>query len=74
MGNVIAAAPPVPPPLPTALVVEERTLRNPGTVEDLHKKTKGIFEALQLYIKEIYFRKNIPIDVFQSILMEPRLW
>lgn len=34
--------PPPPPPPPAALVVaEERTLENPGTVEDLHKKTKG---------------------------------
>ena len=42
MGNVIAAAPPGPPPLPPALVVEEKPLENPGTVEDLHKKTKGL--------------------------------
>ncbi len=45
MGNVIAAGPPPPPPLPPALVAEERSLENPGTVEDLHKKTKGNFEA-----------------------------
>lgn len=42
MGNVLASSPPAPPPLPPALVVEERHLENPGTVEDLHKKTKGM--------------------------------
>ncbi len=41
MGNVLASGPPVPPPLPPALVVDEHPLENPGTVEDLHKKTKG---------------------------------
>ncbi|KAI9551858.1 hypothetical protein GHT06_022194 [Daphnia sinensis] len=43
MGNVLASSPPAPPPLPPALVVEERHLENPGTVEDLHKKTKDVF-------------------------------
>lgn len=44
MGNVIAAGPPPPPPPPPAAVavVEEKHLENPGTVEDLHKKTKGV--------------------------------
>lgn len=39
----MASGPPPPPPPPPAplVVAEERTLENPGTVEDLHKKTKG---------------------------------
>jgi hypothetical protein len=45
MGNVLASGPPPPPPpLPPKIIVdvEEKPLENPGTVEDLHKKTKGI--------------------------------
>ena len=48
MGNVMAAgAPPPPPPPPPAaptsvgLLLDSPPLENPGTVEDLHKKTKG---------------------------------
>ena len=47
MGNVMASGPPPPPPPPAAaLIVEDRLLENPGTVEDLHKKTKGISAPL----------------------------
>lgn len=42
MGNVLASGPPPPPPAPPALVPDQKPLENPGTVEDLHKKTKGI--------------------------------
>lgn len=46
MGNVMAASPPpTPPPPPPYVLVpapsEEQSLGNPGTVEDLHKRTKG---------------------------------
>lgn len=42
MGNVLAAGPPPPPPAPPAIVSDVKPLENPGTVEDLHKKTKGL--------------------------------
>ena len=48
MGNVMASGPsppPPPPPQPSTPLVpptDVPTLENPGTVEDLHKKTKGL--------------------------------
>lgn len=43
MGNVMAAGPPPPPPPPPSIIVnmDDKPLENPGTVEELHKKTKG---------------------------------
>lgn len=60
MGNVMAAtpvagptSPVVPPPVfvddKTKVAKEERpTMKNPGTVEDLHKKCKGTMSAFVL--------------------------
>lgn len=45
MGNVLASGPPPPPPAPPAIVPEQKPLENPGTVEDLHKKTKDVFPS-----------------------------
>ena len=43
MGNVMASGPPPPPPPPTLIVnIDDKPLENPGTVEDLHKRCKGI--------------------------------
>ena len=42
MGNVIAAAPPVPPPLPTALLVKEKPLDNPGTVQQYEDRRRQL--------------------------------
>jgi len=45
MGNVMASSlpPPPPPPPPAQTSSAEESLGNPGTVEDLHKKTKDVF-------------------------------
>ena len=48
MGNVMASGPPPPPPpLPPTIVspVDEKPLENPGTVEELHRKTKGCYDS-----------------------------
>ena len=47
MGNVMASGPPPPPPPPPAPLVAavEKPLENPGTVEELHKRTKGFFSS-----------------------------
>ena len=54
MGNVMAASPPPPPPPPPHVLVpapsEEQSLGNPGTVEDLHKKTKGKIKQTFHYV------------------------
>lgn len=54
MGNVMAASPPPPPPPPPHGLVpapsEEQSLGNPGTVEDLHKKTKGFHKQSIIFV------------------------
>lgn len=63
MGNVLAAAPlnppvPVPPEEPSGNGKNRKNNRNPGSVEDLHKKCKGmlVVSVVMIFVdNDIYF-------------------
>ena len=68
MGNVTAS-----PPVTLIPLAEERPLENPGTFEEIHRKTKGIFGALQSDTQIVTLHELLsPQMSSHSLLMEPR--